>query len=348
MTPQSLRLSLGALLAVALGSACQSAPNAGAGESSTPASDSFQLRPGIALVANQQSADVSIIDLATGQTQRVGVGTGPHEAAISPDGRWGIATVYGAQVPGNQLAVIDLAGRSLARHIDLGEYTRPHDVEFVPGSPTKVVVTSETTRRVLVVDIATGAVEAAIETNNPGSHMLGITADANRVFTANIAAGGISELDLRGRRFVRQVATAPVSEGIAVTPDGREVWVGSNQQGTVTVVDASTGTVAQTLTGFTLPYRLTVSPDGKQVIVCDPEAGRIVIIDRASRTIAGEVAGLGSPRGAMVAADNRTVIVTLGTESAVAVIDLVTRRVIRRLAVGTSPDGVAIRLGDPG
>jgi YVTN family beta-propeller protein len=348
MTPQSFRYSRVALVLVALAAACRSTPNAGTGAPSSTANDTFQVRAGIALVANQQSADVSIIDLATGQSRRVAVGTGPHEAAISPDGRWGIATVYGAQVPGNQLAVIDLAGKSLARHIDLGEYTRPHDVEFVPGSPTKVVVTSETTRRVLLVDVVTGAIEAAIETNNPGSHMLGITANANRVFTANIAAGGISELDLGARRFVRQVATAPVSEGIAVAPDGREVWVGSNQQGTVTVVDASTGTVVQTLAGFTLPYRLTVSPDGKQVIVCDPEAGRIVIIDRASRTIAGEVAGLGSPRGAMVAADNRTAVVTLGTESAIAVIDLVTKRVIRRIAVGASPDGVAIRLGDTG
>jgi YVTN family beta-propeller protein len=345
MMESARRRVLVAALALA-GAACH--PPAGASQgppSISPApADSFRIRPGVALVANQQSADVSIIDLATGATTRVAVGTGPHEAAISPDGKWGVATVYGAQVPGNELAILDLAARTVTRTIDLGEYTRPHDVEFIPGAPSKVLVTSEATRKILRVDIGTGAIETTIATNANGSHMLGITGDAKRVFTANIGSGSVSELDLTGGAFVRQVAVAPVTEGIAVTPDGREVWVGSNQLGTVTVVDAASGTISATLPGFKVPYRLTVSPDGKLVIVCDPDANRIAIIDRATRTVVGEVAGLGSPRGVMVAADNRTALVTLGTENAVAIIDLVGRRVVRRIEVGQSPDGVAVRL----
>lgn len=331
----------------ALAAGCQ--PAAGSSQAPrTPAiessADSFRIRPGIVLVANQQSADVSIIDLASGAMERVTVGTGPHETAISADGRWGVATVYGAQVPGNKLAIIDLASKTVVRTIDLGEYTRPHDAEFIPGAPTKVLVTSEATQRILRVDIATGTIEATIPTSAQGSHMLGITDDAKHAFTANMRSGSISELDLATGKFVRQVAIAPLTEGIAVTPDGREVWVGSNELGTVTVLDALTGTVSATLPGFRVPYRLTTSPDGRMVIVCDPEANRIAIIDRASRAVVGEVAGLGSPRGVMVAADNRTALVTLGTENAVAVIDLAARRVVRRIPVGDSPDGVAVWL----
>jgi YVTN family beta-propeller protein len=328
-----------------LAAACQ--PTAGSSQvpaTSRQAADSFRVRPGIALIANQQSGDVSVIDLATGAMDRVPVGTGPHETAISRDGRWGVATVYGAQVPGNKLAVIDLATKSVVRTIDLAQYTRPHDVEFIPGTATTVLVTSEATQRVLRVDIATGTVETTIPTNAEGSHMLGITDDASRVFTANVRSGSTSELDLAGGKFVRQVPIAPMTEGIAVTGDGREVWIGSNQLGTVTVVDAATGRVSATLPGFKVPYRLTVSPDGRMVIVCDPEANRIAIIDRASRTVVGEVAGLGSPRGVMVATDNRTALVTLGTENAVAVIDLAGRRVVSRFPVGESPDGVAVWL----
>jgi YVTN family beta-propeller protein len=333
------RLSLAGITAIA--AACHAAPGA---SQASPSPAGSAARRGVALVANQQSADVSIIDLATDSSVRLTVGTGPHEAAISLDGRWGVATVYGAQVPGNQLAIIDLGTKRIARTIDLGEYTRPHDVEFIPGAATTVLVTSESTKRILRVDIATGTIESTIPTNADGSHMLGITADARHVFTANIRSGSVSELDLAGGSFVRQIAVAPVTEGIAVTPDGREVWVGSNQLGTVTVVDAISGSIAATLTGFKVPYRLTVSPDGKLVIVCDPDANRIAIIDRVSRTVLGEVGSLGSPRGVMVAADNRTALVTLGAENAVAVVDLTTRRVLRRIPVGESPDGVAVRL----
>ena len=338
------RAVLAAVLAV--GSACQ--PAAGSmsqtPESPTPSASALRADRGVALVANQQSADVSIIDLATGEMTRVHVGTGPHEAAISADGRWGVATVYGTQVPGNQLAVLDLATKAVVRTIDLGEYTRPHDVEFIPGTATKVLVTSEATRRIVRVDIATGTVESTIATDAQGSHMLGITGDGRRAFTANIGSGSVTELDLAAGTLVKQIPVAPMTEGIAVTPDGREVWVGSNQAGTVTVIDAANGAISATLPGFRVPYRLTTSPDGKLVIVCDPEGGRIAIIDRATRTVVGEVAGLASPRGVMVAADNRTALVTLGTDHAVVIIDLVDRRVLRTIAVGQSPDGVAVRL----
>jgi YVTN family beta-propeller protein len=336
------------VLAAALAALAASCAPATGGTQAPPggqASDSLPMRPGIVLVANQQSADVSIIDLATGTMTRVPVGTGPHEAAISPDGRWGVATVYGAQVPGNQLAIIDLKAKTVVRTIDLGEYTRPHDVEFVPGAPTRVLVTSEATQRIVRVDIATGTLEGTIETNAQGSHMLGITGDARRAFTANVRAGSVSELDLATGTFVRQITIAPVSEGIAVPADGRDVWVGSNQLGTVSVLDVATGAVTTTIPGFRVPYRLTASPDGKLIIVCDPEASRIAIIDRATRVLVGEVTGLGSPRGVMVAADNRTAVVTLGTEHAIAVVDLVARRVVRRIPVGQSPDGVAVHLG---
>ena len=194
--------------------------------------------------------------------ERVVVGTGPHEAAISLDGKWGVATVYGAQVPGNQLAIIDLTTKAVARTIDLGEYTRPHDVEFVPGAPTKVLVTSEATKRILRVDIASGAIESTIPTNAEGSHMLGITGDAQRVHR-QCQVGKCLRLDLAQGTFVRQVAVAPVTEGIAVTPDGRQVWVGSNELGTVTVLDASTGTVSATIPGFQV-LRLVQS----EVVLC--------------------------------------------------------------------------------
>jgi YVTN family beta-propeller protein len=317
-----------------------------ASSSGSPPADSLRVHPGVAVVANQQSADVSIIDLASGAMVRVAVGVGPHEAAISADGRWGVATVYGAQVPGRQLAILDLAAKKVVRTIELGEYLRPHDVEFLPGSSTTVLVTSEATQRIVRVDIISGTVEATIPTNAAGSHMLGITGDGKRVFTANVGAGSTSELDVVAGTFIRQIQVAPMTEGVTVTPDGREVWIGSNQLGTVTVIETATGTVAKTLSGFSVPYRLTTSPDGKMIIVCDPEANRIALIDRASRTVVGEVAGLGSPRGVMIAADNRTALVTLGAEHAVAVIDLATRRVVKRIPVGQSPDGVAVRL-DP-
>src|SRR5690349_20173755 len=139
---------------------------------------------GTVLVANQQSASATIIDLAARAETTIDVGVGPHEAAISPDGRWGVITIYGTQTPGNSLAVIDLAAKKVVRSIDLGEYRRPHGAAFFPGSTTTVAVTSEASQNVVVVDISAGKILSTVPTHHPGSHMLGITADGKHLFTS--------------------------------------------------------------------------------------------------------------------------------------------------------------------
>jgi YVTN family beta-propeller protein len=295
---------------------------------------------GTALVANQGSASATIVDAASQRAKTIEVGTGPHEAAISPDGRWGVVTIYGDRTPGNRLAIIDLADGSLARHIELGDFARPHGAVFVAGSNSLLAVTSEAAQRLLLVDIAQGRVMADIPTEGSGSHMVGLTADGTRAYTANVRSGSISELDLAKRAFVRQLAIAPATEGIAVRPDGKEVWVGSNEAGTVSVVDTRSWSVAATIEGFGVPYRIAISPDGTRAVVCDPKGDKIHIIDVATRKIVGDVGGLGSPRGVIIAPDNRTAFVTAGEAQAVLAIDLVERRTLMRVPVGVSPDGV--------
>lgn len=294
---------------------------------------------GTAVVANQQSGSASVIDLASGRSVAVPVGAGPHEAAISPDGHTAVVTIYGTQVPGNGLAVIDLRSTSVVRTIDLGMFVRPHGVAFI--GPDRVVITSEATRRVVLANVATGAVEADIPTEAGGSHMLGVAADARRAWTANVQSGGVSEIDLVARRYVRQIAVAPMTEGVAVTPDGREVWVGSNSLGTVSVVDTERGSVVATIAALGFPYRIGISPDGRLAAVCDPQGGRVHVVDVATRKVLGAFEGLASPRGVHIGPDSRTAMITLNGESSVAVVDLRELRLIAKAPVGASPDGVA-------
>lgn len=159
------------------------------GSSSAILSPSGSVLSGTALVANQGSASATIVDVATRRATAVDVGTGPHEAAISPDGRRGVVTIYGDRTPGNRLAVIDLADGSLARHIDLGDFRRPHGAVFVPGSNSVVAITSEASQRLLLVDIDSGRIMVDIPTQGDVSHMVAITADGKRAYTANIRSG---------------------------------------------------------------------------------------------------------------------------------------------------------------
>jgi DNA-binding beta-propeller fold protein YncE len=316
-------------------------PFALAAMSATSALAQPRTTTGTLLVANQQSASATIVDVATRATTTIDVGIGPHETVISPDGRWGIVTIYGlGGAPGNTLAVVDLAEKKVARTIDLGEYMRPHGASFLPGSSSRVVVTSEATQNVVLVDIAQGKVLGAVSTRHPGSHMLGVTADGKHVFTSNVGWGGISEIDLATMSFARDLQVSAQTEGVAVAPDGSTVWLGANQAGTVSVIDTKSWSIATTLNGLGMPYRIGISPDGSTAVICDPKDDKIHIADVRQRKITGEIASLGSPRGVKIAPDNRTAFITLGAQNAVAAVDLVDRTVLWKVPVGASPDGV--------
>jgi YVTN family beta-propeller protein len=298
-------------------------------------------KSGFVLVANQQSASASLIDLSTDTARIISVGDGPHEAVIAPSGRIAVVTVYGiAGKPGNQLAVVDILKGVVTKTISLGEYTRPHGAMFMPGDETRVAVTSETTQNLVLVNLSEGKVEGAIPTQAATSHMVAITADGKRAFTSNIVGGSVSEFDLAAKTLVRVIAVAPRVEGIAVTPDGSAVWAGSNTDGTVSIIDTKSGTIVETLRGFKLPYRMAMSTDGLTAIICDPEGDKLHIADVRARKVIWTLDAIGSPRGVNIAPDGKTAFVTLAADDTMGVVDLEARKLTRRITVEKSPDGV--------
>src|SRR5689334_10520463 len=95
------------------------------------------------IVANKAEATVSLIDLASGKVAAtLPVGTGPHEVAVSPDGRLALIANYGTgQQPGSSLTLIDVPGAKVVKTIGLGEHLKPHGMAFLGND--RALVTSE-------------------------------------------------------------------------------------------------------------------------------------------------------------------------------------------------------------
>ncbi len=318
-------------------------------------------RAGMLVVANQQGGSATVVNATTMQTiATLSVGAGPHEVAISPDGRWAVVSVYGDRAaPGHTLSVIDLAAAMpvVSRTIELGEYTRPHGVAFVLGGG-KLAVTSEATQRLVIVDFASGRVDTALATNARGSHMVAVRRDGRRAWTANIQDGNVTEFDLDLRRTTRTFPGASMNEGIAVTPGGSQVWVGSNDQHIATVLDAVSTNKVATLDGFGFPYRIGISRSGRVTVVNDPVSNRIWIYETPSRKRLAEidlskVEGISAPVGGQpgqVGAGPEGVTfdpiadfayVTLHGTNQVVAVDLSQLKVVSFGAVGAGPDGIA-------
>lgn len=298
------------------------------------------------LVANKREHTLSIIEVETGRLLgTVPTGVGPHEVAVSSDGRRAVVANYGDQAPGNSLTIVDLATRTVARTIDLGEYRRPHGVVVLPGD-SLAAVTVEASRAVLVVRLD-GGIRHVIPTNARGSHMVAVTADGRRGYTANVPDGTITELDLVAGTTLRSLPVASVTEGVAVTPDGREVWVGSNDRHTVTVVDTRSWKAVDTLMAPGLPYRIAIAPDGKTAVVPGPMGGVVRLFDVATREERAAVDfGIGGesqePVGSSITRDGAYAFVALQGTNEAAMVDLATGRELRRFATGDGPDGIAV------
>jgi DNA-binding beta-propeller fold protein YncE len=318
-------------------------------------------RAGLLVVANQEGASATILDAATMKTlATLTTGVGPHETAVSQDGRWAVVTNYGNRTElGNTLSVIDLTAPTLSvvRTINLGEYHRPHGAAFIQDG-RKIVVTSETSQRLVIVDFASGKVDTALATNAKGSHMVAVRRDGKRAWTANIGDGNVTEFDLDARRTMRSLPAAPMDEGIATTPGGILLWVGSNSEKTVTIIDTEKGEKIGTLTGFGSPYRIGISRTGRVAVVNDPVGNKIWIFEVGTNRELAKIdlgkeklivlkdggppgeAGAG-PEGITFDPIAEIAYVTLHGTNQVAAVDLVTLKVVGVGSVGAGPDGIS-------
>lgn len=348
MTIRFATLASVVLVAVGCASGTQASGSAASASAATAAGP-----VGTVVVANMGDNTATLIDVASKRVvATLPTGNGAHEVAVSHDGRWAVVSNYGVRgAPGNTLTVIDVPAAVVTRTIDLGEFRRPHSSAFLPGD-SLFVVTSEMSKAIVLVDFRAGTVTGSLPTLHPASHMLAMTADGRRVYTANIADGTVSEIDVPGK-FVREFTVAPQVEGIAVSPGGEEVWVGSNKSNTVTILDPKAAAIVGTIAGFGMAYRLAITPDNRTVVITDPPNAVVRIIDRATRadratvkipaegvSDKAEFPGSPSPEGIILSRDGRTAFVALQGNSRVAIIDIGTGSILGYVPTGAGPDGI--------
>jgi len=303
---------------------------------------------GTVVVVNQQSDSVTLIDLKTMEAYRhVPVVGGPHEAAVSPDGRTVVVTNYNKAGVGQQkiLSLLALPAGDTIKTIDLGDYRAPHDVRWVDGE--RVVVTSEANQALLLVNVQTGAIERVFKTDAGVSHMLALSPDRSRLYCSNLRDGSVSAFDFATGRKLKDIKTGAECEGVGVTPDGRWIWAGNRAEDTISIIDTTSLEVVKRLPSPGFPYRVQFTPDGRYALVPHANASSLVLADVKSQAIAKSIplglTKVEKPSTAGVAPhpDNRHAFVTVRNDNSMLVLDLETGETLGRVEVQQSPDGIA-------
>jgi len=295
------------------------------------------------VVLNKEDATLVTVDPASGKILgKVATGEGPHEVAISADGRTAFVGNYGAQTPGSTISVVDLVAMKEVRRVDLSPLRRPHGIAVADG---KVYYTSEANRLVARLDPVTFQTDWMMGTGQAATHMVWANPEGTRLYTCNIGSNSMSILERGANPLAWNVTTIPVGngpEGFDVTADGRELWAAHSRDGAVSIIDLAQKKVTGTIDVQTKrSNRLKFTLDGKLALVSDLDAGELVVVDVASRQVTKRIPLGRMVEGILMEPGGARAFVAVNGDNYVAVIDLKTLAVTAKFETGRGPDGMA-------
>jgi YVTN family beta-propeller protein len=303
---------------------------------------------GLLLVAQKGDQSLALVDPQAGKVL-VSVAEGGitgHEVTASPDGRLAYVPIYGNSgvgkpgTDGHNMVVIDLSTHKVVGNVDFGHAVRPHDPVFGPKDGM-LYVTTELDHSVSVIDPKTLRIVGAIPTGQPESHMLAISHDGRRGYTANVGPGTVSVLDMQARKTLKIIPVSKNTQRISISADDRWVFTADQTSPRMAVIDAIAGAVKTWIPMDGMGYGSTPTLDGKWLLVAIEAKNQVAVIDLNSMKVARYIDVCGDPQEVLMNPDGKTAYVSCMSADKVAVMDLGSGKVTREIATGKSTDGLA-------
>ena len=300
------------------------------------------------LVANQGDRDLSIIDPVAGkQIATVAEdGVTGHEVAASPDGRVAYVPIYGNSgvgkpgTNGRTMVVIDLATRKLVRTVDFGHEVRPHCPVYDKNSGM-LYVTTELDKTVSIIDPKTLKIVGSVPTGQEQSHMLALSRDGSRGYTANVGPGTVSVLDMKARKTLAVIPISPNTQRIAISRDDKMVFTADQTKPRLAVIDTATNKLKTWIPLPSVAYGTAATLDGRWLLVTQRTAKQVVVVDLQTLKVVKRIDVPDGPGEVLISPDGKTAYVSCMSSKQIAVIDLAQWKVKGTIEAGAQDDGMA-------
>jgi DNA-binding beta-propeller fold protein YncE len=302
------------------------------------------------LVVNQRDRNLSLVDPGSGAT--VGLvdeglaGVWGHEIAASLDGRTAYMPIYGSAgvghpgIDGHELLIIDLRSRKIVANVDFGHGVRPHLPVLDPATGL-LYVTTELDNTVTMIDPKTRKIVGAISTGQEQSHMLVLSHDGRRGYTANVGPGTVSVLDMESRRTLAVIPVAKNVQRISISNDDKQVFTSDQTVPRLAVIDTAARRVS---TWVPLPgtgYGSAPTLDGRSLLVAIPSTNQVAVVDLSTMQVVRRIDVPSTPQEILVRPDGKVAYVSCNRSGKVAVIDLSQWNVQNLIVAGQFADGLA-------
>jgi YVTN family beta-propeller protein len=300
------------------------------------------------LVANKGDHTLGIIDPASGhQVVTIPVeGVTGHEVAASPDGKTAFVPIYGNSgvgfpgTDGSSITAIDLQSRKVVAKIELSHGLRPHCAIFGPKNGL-LYVTTELDNDIQVIDPHTFKILGTVPTGQPESHMLAISSDGKRGYTANVGPGTVSAIDLVAGKVIAIIPVAHTAQRISLSADDRWIFTADQDQPRLAVIDASTNTLKNWVALPAVAYGTAATRDGKWLLITQPSTSKVVVLDLSSMKIVRAIDVLPAPQEILVRPDGKRAYVSCDRSGKVAILNLENWQMEGTIDAGKGVDGLA-------
>lgn len=303
---------------------------------------------GLVLVTNKGDRTLGLIDPSTNKQIAVIPENGitGHEVIASPNGKLAYVPIYGDSgvgkpgSDGRNVVVIDIAARKIVGNVDFGKGIRPHCPIIGPKN-NLLYVTTELDNTVSIIDPKTLKIVGTVPTDQSEAHMLAISSDGKRGYTANVGPGTVSVLDLENRKTIAVIPISPNTQRIALSVDDKKAFTADQTKPRLAVINTSTNKID---TWVPLPesgYGTAPTPDGKWLVVAVPKANKVAAVDLKSMKVVHTVDVPAAPQEVLMRPDGKMAYVSCDSSAKVAAIRTSDWKVDALIDAGKGADGLA-------
>jgi YVTN family beta-propeller protein len=303
---------------------------------------------GYLLVTNKGDRTLSIVDPIAGQ-QLAAVPEGGitgHEVIASPDGKTAYVPIYGNSgvgkpgTDGTNMVAIDLASRKITGNLDFGHAVRPHCPIFNPANGL-LYVTTELDNTISIIDPHQMKIVGTVPTGQTESHMLAISHDGKRGYTANVGPGTVSVLDLENRKTLAVIPISKNTQRISISADDTMVFTSDQTKPQLAVIDTATNQIKKWVPLPAPGYGSAATRDGHWLVVAVPQANKVAVVNLRTMKVEHVIDVPAAPQETVLEPDDKVAYVSCDSSAKVAAIDTSTWAVTKLIAVGKGADGLA-------
>lgn len=315
---------------------------------SAPVMKAADLSKGLLLVTNKGDRTLSFIDPVSNQeiSTVAEEGVTGHELAASPDGKFAYVPIFGNSgvgkpgTDGQLIQVVSVKEKAIVHTIDFGKGVRPHCPVYNEKTDL-LYVTTEINNTVSIIDPKTNKILGDVTTGQEQSHMLAVTKDGKRGYTANVGPGTVSVLDLENKKLLKVIPISKMCQRISLSVDDKLAFTSDQFAPLLVVIDTATNEVKAQVKLPDIGYGTAPTPDGKSLVVALVNANKVAIVDLESFKVTATMEVPAAPQAVLVRPDGAVAYVSCDASAQIAVIDLKENKVSALIKAGKTADGMA-------